>query len=319
MSSKVDKKKVTLVDCANPINKYRNIEVAQKTLEAITAKYNVMALLLEQYKKSINQPYPDLLKTDKELITEKFGDWIRKRHPEESIIKPNSNSKQSISLMDLFSKKSPQLVEIGYHAVGKYGDKDEGGLWQKITKELQIKEHENEYFDSYIDNYISRMVECVCCERKDYKPDTAAGFVFLILLSTQKSVRNLIHITLENDQDKTFFNDYYINYLKQVIDDILSSDFHELNTENILQIMMCKLRFVWLSKHTGEIKMAHAYWDKQTKENSRIIERSHNEKIQDKRERQAKCQKRKRLIEKQRNSGIEKWWIVKESQLIKKK
>jgi hypothetical protein len=50
MSASSNKKKVTLVDCANPRNRYRNKEVAQKSLEAISAKYNVMALVLENYK-----------------------------------------------------------------------------------------------------------------------------------------------------------------------------------------------------------------------------------------------------------------------------
>ena len=311
----------TLVDIVNPKNKYRNSVVAKKTIEERISKYATTSLVLMKYMECISKSHPELLQTAVEEITEDTSGWISKY--KNKPVKPKVSNKNE-TLMDMFCKRSPQLVEIVYHKIGKYGKKDLGGLWQLMTTEVYL----------FLPNCITRVVECACTpiekdsksenygenqrftsNSKNYDPDTIVGFLFLILLTTQPSIKNLVENDLKDDQEKHFFTTYYYPYIRKMLDDVLSSDFHELNCENLLITTMSIFRRVWFSRSIGEIMNSNSFWKKLDDKTDLLTQRSRTEKVAKKRYRQDKAQKRRKFINHRRNQGIAEYWIISKAEL----
>ena len=182
--------------------------------------------------------------------------------------------------MDRFADPTDRsFVGFVSHPVGESGEsvsEDFGGLLERLC-----------LFDyqAFMPNPVCRGLEFMLTPSQDYYPNIDARFLFLVLLSMEKSVQDLIEedLRLHGRETKVaFYREEYLHFVKQTINRLFESNFNEENVVDLLEMTVTKLQAVWLREDMAEILSARKNWNEIDRAESHSVKRTKAERSSEK-------------------------------------
>jgi len=157
---------------------------------------------------------------------------------------------------------------------------------------------------------------------KDYLPNVDARFIFIVLLSMERSVQDLIQQDLEEfareassprekrmrEEKATFYREEYLHYVKQTVSRLLESNFDHRNAQDLLEMTLTKLQATWLREDMAEILSARAHWSQVDQQDSRKVRRSTAERSSEKKRTNNQRNQERKDFNRRLMSGEAEYW-----------
>lgn len=221
------------------------------------------------------------------------------------------------SALDRFADPlDSSFISFVSHPVAEHAEtatEDFGGLLERLC-----------LFDyrDFMQNPVCRGLQFMLTETKDYVPNVDARFVFIVLLSMEKSVQDLIEQDLQEhvesaksalqryqrEQKLTFYRDDYLYFVKQTVNRLIESNFNQDNAENLIEMTLTKLQATWLREDMAEILSARANWSEMDRVDSLKVRRTTAERSSEKKRTNNQRNQERKEFNRRLISGDAEYW-----------